>query len=182
MEVNIPEKVFAVIIPLVFALNEDDNTDTKETSLDPSNDIELASKSPVIEKFLAISKLVAVVAVPDKFPTKLDAVIIPVGLLILLGSLSLLIVPVVILAPSAKLVAVVAVPVTSPTNVVAVKIPETALMPVELIVTADPTTRASTVEIPLDILIFDVIKSGSLASLIVPVVILAPSETPCTTI
>ena len=40
------------------------------------------------------------------------------------GSLSLLIVPVVILAPSAKLVAVVAVPVKLPTKVVAVIIPD----------------------------------------------------------
>ena len=105
------------MIPVVFALNVEDNTDVIAQPVVPSKDTAAASKSPVILKFLALDSDVAVPALPlispvifpVMSPSKLVAVIIPVTLMFS-GSLSLSIVPVVILAPSAKLVAV---PVTS---------------------------------------------------------------------
>ena len=56
-----------------------------------------------------------------------------------------------------------------PENVVAV------MMPADIVI-AVPTLSSVKVETPEEALIFDVIKSGNLASLIVPVVIFAPSE------
>ena len=64
--------------------------------------------------------------------------------------------------------AVVAVPVKLPENVVAVMIPADIVMSVS-------TLSSVKVETPEEALMFDVIKSGNLASSIVPVVILAPS-------
>ena len=62
--VTTPTNLVAVIIPLVLALKLEESVDANETLLVPSNDIVLASKSPVIEKSLAFSSLVAVDAVP----------------------------------------------------------------------------------------------------------------------
>ena len=56
-----------------------------------------------------------------------------------------------------------------PENVVAV------MMPADIVI-AVPTLSSVKVETPEEALIFDVIKSGNLASLIVPVVIFAPSD------
>ena len=123
----------------------------------------LASLIVPVVILAASAKLVAVVAVPVKVPDTVKVVTVislndedpSVALIlevIVLGNLASLIVPSVILAPFARLVAVVA---------VATKLP--------------PTVTLLNVESPVDISIFEVITAGNLASLIVPVVILAAS-------
>ena len=155
------------MIPLVFALKLLDSEELKTTFDVPAKDTALASVSPVIEKFLAVCSAVAVSALPVTAPVigpendvavmmplapvisiaepslRVLKVDIPVELILEVirsGNLASLMVPVVILAPSERLVAVVAVPVNPPTNVDAVTIPDDALIPPELIVTAEPTT------------------------------------------
>ena len=87
----------------------------------PSKETTDATTSPVISKFLAVSNTVAVAALPV------------ISLLIVAGSLSSLIVPVVIFAALDKLVAVVAVPVKLPVNEVAVTTPVRFTLPVPVI-------------------------------------------------
>ena len=63
----------------------------------PSNEIAAAvTKLPVIEKFLAVSSFVAVVAVPVKFPTKVGAVTTPETLSCLANSVD----PVTVVIPA----------------------------------------------------------------------------------
>ena len=169
----------------------------------------------ILAAFVNSVAVVAVVAVPVNVPVtvKLSNVDVPDGAVTLevitAGNLASLIVPVVMLAPSAKLFAVVAVPVKVPdtANVVTSislkeEDPSTALM-LEVIVSGNlaslivpavilaplarlvavvavatklpPTVTLLNVESPLDISIFEVIVAGNLASLIVPVVMLAAS-------
>ena len=90
-DVRFPTNSLAVIIPDVLALKLEESVDANETFAVPSKEIELASKSPVIDKFLAVSSLVAVdatpvrspatfpVTFPVRFPTKDVAVIIPLA-------------------------------------------------------------------------------------------------------
>ena len=56
--VTAPTNLVAVMIPLVFALNDADSVDAKETFAVPSNGITEDSKSPVIEKSLEVSSFV----------------------------------------------------------------------------------------------------------------------------
>ena len=108
------------------------------------------------------ARLVAVVAVATKLPPTVTLLNVesPVDIsifeVIVFGNLASLIVPVVILAASARLLAVSAIPVIT-------SVTDSVLIP-----------TMENVEIPESTLILDVIKSGNLASLIVPVVIFAP--------
>ena len=123
----------------------------------------LASLIVPVSILLASVKLVAVVAVPVRVPDTVK-VVTDISLkdddpstavmfeVIVSGNRSSLIVPAAILEAFVKLVAVVA---------VATKLP--------------PTVTLLNVEIPDDISMFEVIKFGNLASLIVPVVIFAAS-------
>ena len=80
--------VAAVIIPVVLTLRLFESVDANETLLVPSNDITLASKSPVILKSLELDSDVAVPALPSN----VVAVIIPASAVIPVPTLRVVIV------------------------------------------------------------------------------------------
>ena len=156
--VKVPDTVKVVTS---ISLNDDDPSITLMLEVIVSGNLSSLIVPAVI--LAPFARLVAVVAVATKLPPTVTLLNVesPVDIsifeVIVAGNLSSLIVPVVMLAPSAKLLAVAAIPeITSVTFSVVI-----------------PTVEK--VEIPEDTLILDVIKSGNLSSLIVPVVMLAPS-------
>jgi hypothetical protein len=95
-------------------------------NLSPTTTLEVAVITPA---------LTLPVKLPVTFPVTLPVTLPVKFLVIVAGSLSLLIVPVVMLAPSARLVAVVAVPLKAPLKLVAVTIPR----PFTLLLESDAT-------------------------------------------
>ena len=134
MEVNDPAEptmVEAVTIPEVFALKLFESVDANETLAVPSNDTELASKSPVTLKFLALANDIAVATLPSN----VVAVIIPPEAVIPVPTLSV---------PTVDTPVELRLPVTLPSNVVAVIIPASAVISV-------PTLSVVIVDTPVEL-------------------------------